>query len=507
MHISSLPGSPGVGGLGAAARRFADFLSEAGFSLWQVLPISPVSSVLGNSPYSSPSAFAGNRLFISAGDLSDEGLCSDSDIGYADSSSAADYSAAEQCADVCLSAAWENFISSRDEFSELREDFLRFKGEESFWLRDYVLFSLLKEKFGGKCWTEWPDLFRAHDESALVSFASEEHNSSRMDYLAFVQFLFFRQWRKLKDYCHIKGVSLIGDIPMFVAPDSSDVWANRNIFQLDGAGRPLCVAGVPPDYFSETGQRWGNPLYRWENMESDNFLWWRRRIESSLKLFDMVRIDHFRGFEAYWSIPESELTAVNGEWVSASGEKLLSAVKENICAGDEKLPLIAEDLGIITDGVRALMNKFGLPGMKVLLFAFGSDVADNPYAPHNMCKNAVVYTGTHDNNTVWGWWREETSAAERLRFRHYAGESGEFDAAFRMAHLALSSVADTAVVPMQDILGLGSDCRMNTPGVGAGNWKWRMTNDEFMGILEKRSPIVIKYRELNVLFGRVNKVF
>ena len=506
MHISSLPGRAAIGTLGPEAEQFADFLCSAGFSLWQVLPLTPVSSVCGNSPYSSCSAFAGNRMLISGELLVSEGLCDADEFICRESCSKSDYQCAEADIDKLLASAWEKINTDAGSFIDLKKEFHLFMEEESFWLNDYTLFILLKEKFQGRCWNEWSYEYRSRNAEALACFASDGENAARLNYLFFVQFIFYRQWRRLRAYCADRGISFIGDMPLYVALDSADVWAHQALFELDGEGAPQSVAGVPPDYFSKTGQRWGNPLYLWDEMEADDFYWWRQRFYSAVKNYDIVRVDHFRGFCAYWAIPAEERTAVNGAWRGAPGAKLLNTLKRNFFAADGKMPLIAEDLGIITDDVCRLMNEFSLPGMKVLMFAFGDDVGKNPYAPHNICRNSVVYTGTHDNNTVLGWWEKEATARMRLRFKRYIGSDiFEHEAAERMVALALASAADIAVVAMQDIMGLDSTARMNVPGVPLGNWEWRAAKRDFASMTAAESITVLKYRELNNIYGRLNK--
>ena len=507
LHISSLPGGWGVGDFGSGARRFADFLQGAGFTIWQVLPLTPVLPVFGNSPYSSPSAFAGNPLFISPEGLCEEGLVSMNDITarVLPSARGADFAAAELCRRGLLSLAWENFNAQPESFAELRRDFECFRAEESWWLRDYALFSILKEKNGGRCWTEWPREFSARVTEALAAFAAE--NGDGISFVEFTQFIFYRQLAALASYCAERGVTLMGDLPIYVAWDSADVWSAPSLFDLDTDGAPRCVAGVPPDYFSPTGQRWGNPLYNWEAMRADGFAWWRGRLSHSLKYCGLMRVDHFRGLCAYWEIPASEPTAQNGCWRPALGREMLEAFHAERGLSAEELPLIAEDLGIITDDVRALMEDFSLPGMKVLMFAFGGDVADNPYAPHNIRPRSAVYTGTHDNDTAVGWWRGSSTVRERINFAAYAGQEVTRENVSRvMAHMALASVAEIAVLPAQDILGLDGSCRMNRPAEAAGNWGWRLLPAELDSLLPGSHGFPEKLRSLNILYGRFKEV-
>ncbi len=510
LHISSLPGPFCIGDFGSIAERFADFLVEAGFSTWQVLPVTPVCSAFGNSPYSSPSAFAGNFLFISPEKMILDGLIDEEDVNpfFRDSLTKADYAYAAHAKHALLVKAWGRFRSEDKKYHAMREEIQNFREKESRWLDDYALFTVLKGHFAETCWNEWPKEFRNRDNYTLRSFVSQTDNAAAIDFVVFVQFIFYRQWKSLHEYCRTKGVSLMGDIPMFVALDSSDVWANQEFFDLDEDSRPNCVAGVPPDYFSRTGQKWGNPLYKWDRMENDGFSWWILRIRHAFKIFDSVRIDHFRGFCGYWAIPASDKTAQNGEWLPAPGKVFFEILTRDTEAdGNIKLQLIAEDLGIITDDVRALMDEFALPGMKVLLFAFCEDIGTNPYAPHNIVTNSVVYTGTHDNNTVNGWWKNETSEEDRMRFKAYVGYDVQLkDAAGQMMLLALSSVAELAVIPMQDILGLDETCRMNTPGKRDGNWVWRLTFEEFAMISAEGSSFVRQLREINIMYGRHKRI-
>ncbi|MDO4560088.1 MAG: 4-alpha-glucanotransferase [bacterium] len=507
LHISSLPGAWGVGDFGNGARRFADFLHGAGFSLWQVLPLTPVLSVFGNSPYSSPSAFAGNPLFISPEELCKDGLVSASqaDSCILPSERAADFDSAAACRGALLSRAWAAYSAAPESFSGLRADFERFREEESGWLRDYALFSVLKDKHGGRCWTEWPRAIAARDRGALAEFAAKHEDA--LAFVEFTQFLFYRQLSSLSAYCAGLGITLMGDLPIYVAWDSADVWARPELFDLEADGGPRCVAGVPPDYFSPTGQRWGNPLYNWEAMRADGFAWWRGRLAHSLKYCGLMRVDHFRGLCAYWEIPAAEKTAQNGCWRPALGREMLEAFRDRDCAAGAALPLVAEDLGIITDDVRALMEDFSLPGMKVLMFAFGGDVAENPYAPHNIGPRGVVYTGTHDNDTAVGWWRGSSTVRERMNFAAYTGQEVTRDDVNRvLVRMALSSTADTAVIPAQDILGLDGSCRMNRPAEAGGNWGWRMLPQELEALISGGHNFSGRLKELNILYGRFKEV-
>ena len=502
LHVSSLPGNFGVGDFGPSAHKFADYLAEAGFSVWQVLPMTPTSPAFGNSPYSSPSAFAGSPLFVSPELLLREGLVDEKTVAglKIDCGREADYEQALKIRLALLSEAWQNFCRQPEKFAAMQEDFSRFLSDEKSWLGDYALFSALRGHCGQRCWTEWPDEYRFRREEALDAFAFDQKNAEYISFVSFCQFIFDRQLKELRSYCRERGVSLLGDMPMFVALDSPDVWAHRGLFDLDDDGRQNCVAGVPPDYFSATGQRWGNPLYNWDAMAKDGFAWWTARMKRALSMCDLVRVDHFRGFCGYWAIPAGEPTAIGGVWRPAPGEALMKHFAEEFGSGGA-LPLVAEDLGVITDDVRALMDEFSLPGMKVLQFAFGDGIGSNPYIPHNIVKNSVVYTGTHDNNTARGWWETEASETEKRHFCAYAGCDPDGAAAARqMTRLALASTADLAVIPMQDLLALDGSCRMNKPATCSGNWSWRLLAQEFSEAAQTSETA--KMKEFNRLFGR-----
>lgn len=501
LHISSLPGRFGIGDFGPPARRFADFLAEAGCSIWQVLPLTPVSEALGNSPYSSGSAFAMSYLFISPEVLAEYGLVSadDCEKWTAPSDGAADYDFARSAKGALLKAAWGNFSARPESFAMLRDEFNLFCLQERAWLEDYALFYTLREKFGGAAWNEWPDEYKFREPAALSEFLDNERKSKRIEYVQFVQFLLRKQWDELRAYCASRGVSFIGDVPIYVAYDSADVWAGQECFDLDSEGRPNKVAGVPPDYFSETGQLWGNPVYRWDVLRETSFRWWISRLRHTFSLFDRARVDHFLGFSRYWAIRADADTAASGDWEVAPGREFFETLRAEL--GDAEtgeLPLIAEDLGVVTEDVHELMDMFGIPGMKVLLFAFNGG-GSNPYLPHNYGVNFVVYTGTHDNNTANGWWRN-ASGHEREAFETYAGVRVLDDRAEEaLCRLALSSVARTAVIPVQDILGLDEAARMNIPNCAFSCWQWRLT-DELTGSLFARAGWL---RGLNAVYGRL----
>jgi 4-alpha-glucanotransferase len=446
LHPTSLPG----GDLGSDACRFVDFLKEAGLSVWQMLPLGPTHHE-DASPYHCLSVHAGNARLISAARLAEWGWI-DADVP--------DAPAADRR--QLLHRAHRDFRRrARGDEHAAFEEFTR---AESEWLEDYALFEALRKEHGSRPWWHWPPPLRDRAAPALVE--ARARLAADLDEVRFEQFVFARQWRELRAYAHGCGVRLFGDMPIFVAHDSAEVWAQREYFRLDAAGQPIVVAGVPPDYFSAHGQRWGNPLYRWERMRQDGFRWWRARLQNELARFDLVRVDHFRGFEACWEIPAAEETAVNGRWVEVPGEALFDELGKHFGA----LPLVAEDLGLITPAVHRLRDKYGFPGMLVLQFAFDGG-AENPYLPHNHRPDTVVYTGTHDNDTTRTWF-EALPAAKQLEVVDYLGYPHE-PMPWPLVRAAFMSVARLAVMPMQDILGLGRGNRMNTPGTTEGNWRWR----------------------------------
>lgn len=490
LHLTSLPGPYGIGDLGPEAYSFADFLEAAGQSLWQVLPLGPTGQ--GNSPYSCYSAFAGNTLLVSPEQLiADDLIQGETANNLLDfPKERIDFDKVQEFKDTILESAFASFNSVAS--SNLRDAFVHFSESEADWLDDYALFRALKNQDGGAGWSEWEPKLARRERHAIST--ARTSLAASIEAQKFYQFLFFRQWFALKSNCNRRGIKLIGDVPIFVAHDSADVWTNPELFKLDDDGRPLVVAGVPPDYFSETGQLWGNPIYNWDRMRSDGFKWWIRRLRAALKLFDIVRIDHFRGFAACWEIPAGDETAERGQWVEAPGRELFEAIKETL----GNLPIIAEDLGVITPDVESLRDDFEFPGMRVLQFAFGSD-SDNTNLPHNYTQNVVVYTGTHDNDTALGWFDSlETDSAERnfcLNYLKTAGEEINWD----LIRAAVASVANTAIIPLQDILGAGSEGRMNIPNTTEGNWLWRFKAKALNKELAER------LREVTKLHGRVKK--
>ena len=479
LHITSLPSPYGIGDLGPAAYRFADFLTRTNQSLWQVLPLGPVG--LGNSPYSSPSTFAGNPLLISPEPLVEYGLLTEEDLAPLAElpDDHVDYDRVTTRKERVLRTAFERYKADRSVVSDT--DLAQFRDGQASWLDDYALYAALKDAHDGDPWMQWPDPLSHRDPEALER-AREEHSDTVRRHI-FWQYLFHRQWTALRSYCHARDIRLFGDIPIYVARDSADVWANQELFQLDDEGEPTVVAGVPPDYFSPEGQRWGNPIYRWDKMKDNGYRWWKNRMSRTLERVDLVRLDHFRGFDAYWEIPAEAETAVDGEWRDGPGAPFFEALADDL----GELPVVAEDLGVITDSVEALRDQLDLPGMAVLQFAFETDPT-NEFLPHNYRRNLVAYPGTHDNNTTVGWWNEDVSSTE---VRNFAQEYLDLDDADGEVHeqalrALMASVADRVVVPLQDVLGLGAEARMNRPGRPKGNWEWRVTPDQVTDAAEER---------------------
>ena len=495
LHPTSLPGRFGIGDLGDAAYGFVDFLLSSEQSLWQVLPLGPTG--YGNSPYACYSAFAGNTLLVSPEKLRERRLLSDEDVDEATVvSQRADFGHAHEAKNKLLRKAHENFRRIAD--AEARRELERFVEEHRWWLEDYSLFRALKTANHNRPWHEWdPGLVRREPDALRQARASLEEEIQAHN---FFQFVFFQQWLALKQYCNERGIRLIGDIPIFVALDSADVWTHPEQFKLDSARRPTVVAGVPPDYFSATGQLWGNPLYDWERMQADAFSWWIERVRATLQMVDTVRIDHFRGFAACWEIPAGDETAERGRWVDVPGRELFRAVRKEL----GELPIIAEDLGVITPDVDQLRDELGFPGMRVLQFGFGGD-ANSPNLPHNYLRNVVAYTGTHDNDTTVGWFRtsagpDSTRAANEieserkycLKYLNTTGAEIHWD----FIRAVQASVADTAIVPLQDLLGLGNEGRMNLPNSTTGNWNWRFAAGDLTDDHARR------LRELTETYGR-----
>lgn len=475
LHPTSLPGPYGIGDLGQPAYRFVDWLENAGQSVWQILPLGPTS--YGDSPYQTLSAFAGNPNLISFDRLVEAGWLAKADLEDVPDFPAdrVDYGTVIPWHDRMLTVAYNRFLKNRT--LAQKTAFEDWCAQHSHWLDDFTLFVALKDSHDGRPWVEWPEGEALRDEATLDE--RREALAVRIDEHRFRQWLFHQQWYALRDYAHERNIRFVGDIPIFVAHDSSDVWANRDRFYLDEKGQPTVVAGVPPDYFSETGQRWGNPLYHWDVMKASSYQWWIERFQAVLEMVDIVRIDHFRGFEAYWEIPASEPTAIKGEWVPGPGFDFFDAVKAEL----GELPLIAEDLGVITEGVEALRDHYNLPGMKVLQFAWSDP--KNPFLPHNHNPNSVVYSGTHDNNTTIGWFHDEVDRDMRKFMVDYIGDEID-DINWEMIRLGMMSCAHTFVATMQDVLNLGEHARMNTPGIEHGNWTWRFEEAAFEDLARER---------------------
>ena len=490
LHLTSLPSEFGIGDLGKGAYAFADFLSDSSQTLWQVLPVSPSSSACGNSPYCSFSAFAGNPLLVAPDLLVEDGYISWDDLGQipAFDSTKVDYAGVAEFKNRMLGIAYEKFKTMPD--TERRYE--NFVAENSYWLDDYAVFISLHEHFSGASWHEWPREIRDRIQPALDELTQELVEKINQE--KFNQFLFFRQWLLLKSHCNRKQINIMGDIPIYVSYDSSDVWAHPEYFNLDDEKKPVCVAGVPPDYFSETGQLWGNPVYRWDKLKETSYEWWISRIGHNLRYFDQIRIDHFRGFVAYWEVPATEKTAVNGRWVEAPARDFFNTLLERF----PSIPIIAEDLGTITAEVKEIIKELKIPGMKVLLFAFGGNPAENPYVPHNHVENCVVYTGTHDNNTAKGWFEQDATETEKKNLNHYFGNDFDADTvAWQLVRAAMMSVASTSVIPMQDFLELGPEARMNTPSVAFGNWEWRISAEQLAPELSKKIACLTR------IYGRI----
>jgi 4-alpha-glucanotransferase len=474
--------------MGPGAFRFAEFLHRSGQKLWQVLPLNPTRIDSGNSPYHSASAFAGNPLFVSPDVLVRDGFLDETEVCLppGPGSGSVDYRTVTLYKEGLLERAFSAFgLRGRGEFDD-------FCGDNTGWLEDHALFTAARKKFHRRPWNEWPAEIRDRDPHALRGLGAEI--SEDVERERFRQYLFYRQWGGLRSFCNDRGVRIIGDLPIYPTYDSADLWANQGLFKLGEDRQPLVAAGVPPDYFSETGQLWGNPVYDWEALRESGFQWWRRRLEHNLGLFDLVRIDHFRGLVACWEVPAGEKTGVNGAWRPVPSEEFFTTLLQGIDA----CSLIAEDLGTITPDVTAVRRRFQLAGMKVLLFAFGDDPGTNPYLPHNHEERCVVYTGTHDNNTVRGWFEHE-AGEEALTglFRYLGGETDADRVHWDLVRLAMSSVADTVLVPMQDILGLGVEARMNLPAKPDGNWTWRLDPQGITPELEEA------LREVTETFGRL----
>lgn len=494
LHVSSLPSETGIGNFGAAAYRFVDFLEAAGLSIWQMCPLGPTG--YGDSPYQCFSAFAGNPYFIDLQPLVADGLIEDTDLDALRilSKKQVNYGALHENFWTVLHHAYNCFKKSGENDLVEYGSFRDFRKTHVQWIEDYALFLALKSKFGGRPWTEWPSEFSDYRKARKQSLTDEVLES--VEAHIFYQYLFFGQLKQLRSYATAKGVQIFGDVPIFVALDSADVWANRTLFQLKKDGTPKAVAGVPPDYFSEEGQLWGNPLYDWDVHLETGFAWWIERIKATMEFYDIVRLDHFRGFESYWSVPAGEATARNGKWMPSPGAKLFQAIQK--ACPDAKL--VAENLGIITDEVKELIQITGVPGMAVLHFAFGED-ASNPYLLHNSRRNNVIYSGTHDNDTTLGWYRQlDENTKDHLR--RYLSVSGNY-INWDLIRAAIQSTSNMAIITLQDLLSLGSEARFNKPGSSTSNWQWRYLPEQ-LDTLQNESAVYLK--ELLKLFGRVREI-
>jgi 4-alpha-glucanotransferase len=486
LHPTSLPGKYGIGTLGKEAFRFIDFLAKSKQQYWQILPLGPTG--YADSPYQCFSSHAGNPLLIDLDQLVTDKLLQVSDLAPMKDLDGGpiDYGTVIQLKYPILKKAATNFQANAR--LETKRDFNNFTDENSHWLKDYSLFMSLKSFFDQKPWYLWEKDVKERNAKVLEHWL--DPLQEQIWFHSFLQYIFFRQWSAVKDYANQKNIRIIGDIPLYIALDSADAWAHPEIFEFDKDRNPIAVGGVPPDYFSATGQLWGNPLFRWEELKRTGYRWWIDRIKASLVLYDVIRIDHFRGFAAYWSVPYGEKTAINGQWITGPGKDLFEAIRNEF----RDIPIIAEDLGVMTPDVEELRDGFGLPGMKILQFAFDSG-EENDYLPHTFVKNCIVYTGTHDNDTVTGWYNKAKKEDREyvLDYMHSGGKEIHWD----FVRLAFASVADLAIIPMQDLLGLGSEARMNLPGTTVNNWMWRMDHEQMSDELAK------KMVHLTKLYGRV----
>ncbi len=485
LHVSSLPSKYPIGDFGPEAYKFADFLSNSKQSLWQILPLNPTDTIYDSSPYHSISAFAYNHLFISPELLVKEGLLYESDLFPKPevSQDRSNYQMAGEYKGRLLKIAYERFKKRKD-----KGTYDKFCKENSDWLDDFAIFSCIRNNQKEKLWSRWPEGLRDRDPNTLEKY--NKAHQDEIDMIKFVQYEADRQWSLLKKYCNEKSISIIGDLPIYVDYNSVDVWRHPGIFKLDNERKPYVVSGVPPDYFSETGQLWGNPIYDWDMLKETGYDWWVRRFKRVLDIYDIVRIDHFRGLVAYWEVEAHEKTAINGRWVNTPVYDFFETLHKHF----PEFPIIAEDLGIITPDVKEAMEKLNLPGMKVLLFAFSGDASQNPYMPDNHIENCVLYTGTHDNNTTRGWFENDITEEEKKNLHTYFKEElSPQEISWKMIELAMSSVSNVVIMPMQDLLALGSDARMNQPSISGDNWTWRLNKQDLSSISDR----LIKISELN----------
>lgn len=487
LHLTSLPSEFGIGDMGPGALRFAAFLAKSRQRCWQILPLNPTEAVHGHSPYHSISAFAGNPLLISPRWLMQDGLLNRGDLAGVPKFDPhrVDFAAVQKYKQRLLAIAHGRFAARQP-----CERYIRFC-HETPWLEDFALFKMLKAHFGNRSWTHWPAALRDRHPSALS--AARRQFAAALGCERFLQFLFFQQWRRLKADCFEKGIRIIGDIPIYVPLESADAWAHPQNFKLGKDKRPLAVSGVPPDYFSRTGQLWGHPVYDWDRMTADGYQWWIDRLAHHLTLFDRVRLDHFRGLVAYWQVPAGARTAIRGNWIPAPAADFLRQALKRLPG----LRLIAEDLGVITPDVRETMRTFDLPGMRVLQFAFGDDFPQGAFLPHHFVPRCVAYTGTHDNNTLHGWFKREAGARQRRNlFRYLGGQVPATELHWHMIRLLMMSVADTVIIPLQDLLGLDETGRMNRPARRRGNWRWRFASGDIT------ARVAGRLREFTITYGR-----
>ena len=488
IHLSSLPSAHGIGDMGREAYKFVDFLATAGQRYWQLLPLSPTRHESGNSPYSSPSAFAGNVLVISPDELIREGYLSEKQIPHHPtfSESKVDFKNVIDYKVELLETAFKGWKKHKPQ-----KAYYQFCKIHQHWLDDYAIYMALRAWHGNSSWATWPEDLRRRKPAALKEAADELADQVKKE--KFLQFVFYQQWIRLRDYAHKKGIQLIGDVPFYVNYDSADCWSHPDLFKLDENLQPESVSGVPPDFFSETGQLWGTPVFDWAALQNEDYQWWVQRLRQNLNLFDIVRLDHFRAFSEFWEIPAGEKTAVNGKWTSTPGKDFLKHLQKVF----PSMPFIAEDLGIIDKPVYELRDNFELPGMLVLQFAFGDDVGENIFAPHNHTPNSIVYTGTHDNNTLKGWYDDAPREVRRNLCRYLGRRVTQKTVAELLHRTALQSVARLAIIPIQDILGLGSEAIMNIPGTSEDNWDWRLKQ----GLLSE--ALARRLNHLNQVYGRI----
>ncbi len=492
MHISSLPSRFGIGDLGPQAYQFADLLVKNDQHIWQVLPLNPTELKYGNSPYHSCSAFAGNPLLISPELLYQEGLLNKEDLNNS-------YLLEQKNIDFANVYPLKKKLTEKacyafEQLPKLQKEFDYFCQRQTYWLDDFVLFEVLRSHYPDREWNDWPVAIRERDSDALKSI--QKKMAKKIKKYKITQFLFFKQWNKLKNYCHQKNINIIGDMPIYITYHSADVWAHPELFKLDRNKKPQFKAGVPPDYFSKNGQLWGNPVYRWPTHRKEKFHWWIQRIRHNLELVDLLRIDHFRGLVAYWEIPTKEKTAVNGHWINGGGHHFFQMLTRQF----PDLPFIAEDLGVITEDVVQIIEQLGLPGMRILLFGFDESFPHNLHLPHNYRANCIIYTGTHDNNTVQGWLQKEIKPSQKRNLNKYLGKTiRTANAHWDLIRMAQASVGYLAVIPVQDILGLGADARMNYPSHADSNWQWRLTPEHMTKMIEYALP---RLKELTQIYGR-----